>query len=177
MTGEWPDPFSAGGVSPVLPTPAMPNIPWPATTSSTRPGGFDHRLTSAATASAVGATNGTIALAKVTQSGWSGAILARPTDPPLRTKEAGLSRKSAVISGAPMKSTMLPIQAGDDLVRNTSDGGVRRYRLPPLLNEAIDRKASFVTSFSVGNWSKPPLLRNSPPALLPGDHRGPIRFA
>ena len=37
--------------------------------------------------------------------------------------------------------------------------------------------ASSVTSFSVGNWSKPPLLRNSPPALLPGDHRGPIRFA
>ena len=36
-------------------------------------------------AAATGAKNGTIALAKVTQSGWSGAMLASPTEPPLRT--------------------------------------------------------------------------------------------
>ena len=81
------------------------------------------------TASAVGATNGTIALAKVTQSGWSGAILARPTDCHCARRRPDY-RERAPSSGAPMKPTMLPIQAGDDLVRNTSDGGVRRYRLP-----------------------------------------------
>jgi len=127
------------------------------------------------TASAVGATNGTIALAKVTQSGWSGAILARPTDPPLRTKEAGLSRKSAVFRRAnEIHNAAHPSRRrlGKEHLRRGSE----TISASVFLNEAIDRKASSVTSFSVGNWRKPPLLRNSPPALLPGD-RGPIRCA
>src|SRR5215217_6611764 len=97
--------------------------------SSTRFGGVGNRATSSAKAPAVGRINGTMARANLTQAGLSGARWPRPMEPPLLTKEAGSSRNSVVISGEQRKWTMLPIQAGDVVVRNVCVEGVRLYAL------------------------------------------------
>src|SRR5215207_1237941 len=47
----------------------------------------------------------------------------------LRTKEAGSSRNSVVISSEHRKWRTLPIQAGDVVVRNVCVDGVRAYPL------------------------------------------------
>ena len=70
--------------------------------------------------------NGIMALAKVTHSGLSGDVFAKPTEPPLRTYETGSSSHSRMNSGAAMNSAMLPNQAGDDRVRNVAVDGRSR---------------------------------------------------
>jgi hypothetical protein len=87
-------------------------------------------LTSDATFAATGALDGAIARANVTQIGWSGALFARPTEPPLRTYETGSSRKRPTISGAARYSTAPPIQDGELRSRNAADDGVSRYSSP-----------------------------------------------
>ena len=94
--------------------------------SSTRRGGVGHWPTCCAMPCAVGATNGTIARANFTQIGLSGSMVARPGEPPLRTKATGSSSHCENISGAARKSTMLLTQAGDDAVRKVAVDGVNR---------------------------------------------------
>ena len=103
----------------------MPNIPWPAATSSTFHGGAFGASSTFATKRAANVAGAAIARANSTHIGFSAATTPSPgaTVPPLRTAAPTFANDSHIIDEV-RNVAALPMYAGDERSRNVAVVGV-----------------------------------------------------